>query len=103
MERTAEYPWGRCSGCGYSGNDLASDHAYADHDYLCAVCLANFNKESPWCVDKVERKTGEVFSQWRHSSESRAADCLARLNSNPEAKEGKRFVFRMYKEDKEQS
>lgn len=99
MERTKEYPHGRCSSCGWSGGEMTSNHAYEDHDYLCSSCLAKFNKDCPWVVAKVEEATGEVWSTWRYRSKEKAAETLARLESNPEAREGTkkepRFVFRL--------
>jgi hypothetical protein len=101
MERTKEYPWGRCASCGYAGHGLTGDHPYDDYDFLCSVCLSHFDRECPWVVEKVERETGEVWSSWRHRTEGAAAKTLARLNGNPEAAEGKRFAFRLHKENHE--
>ncbi len=87
MERTAEYPNGRCAGCGYSGGALISDHAYDDYDYLCGSCKQAFDKECPYVVEKRERNTGDVWSSYRFRNEKNAAACLARLESNPDANE----------------
>jgi hypothetical protein len=99
MERTKEYPWGRCASCGYAGASLTGDHDYDDFDVLCSQCLAEFDAECPWVVEKTERATGEAWHAWRHRTEGAAARTLRRLNENPEAGEGGRFEFRMYKEE----
>ena len=99
MERCKEYPNGRCAGCGYAGHELHGDHPYDDYDYLCSSCLSSFNEKNPWCVDKVEKGSGEVYCQWRYPTPEQAEVTLARLNSNPEADEAGRFAFRLYWED----
>ncbi len=98
MERCKEYPNGRCSGCGYDGTGLTSDHAYHDHDYLCGSCKAQLDVEHPWCVSKIERATGEVWTEYRLRKQSSAADTLARLLSNEDIDHG-RFKFVVSKED----
>lgn len=56
MERTKQYPCGRCERCGAEGSardDLTDPHPKCDYDRLCALCRHK-------CIDSYKPKSTKL-------------------------------------------